>query len=262
MHELIGGKMKFLILLGLILSTSVSFAAIKPGAYTGASNYTTGSESNKKTYSKKREITIHVQLASAATDLAYGLIVDGGRASLYRIEELPDGNQLWLQLFQGQNGVLKVDDNAEPDFTATTFTDGKRTRLVLKPTAQRIRCGESTLDVSLTNQSAWKALPQQPMAFKSKDGSLSAYNVTNFKGTLNLNGQSFTGVLILNEVLPRVATLRRTIIDQKSISGYRQDRNIYGFVTNIGARANNLLFLGLPAGVRQCSYETQYLGQE
>ena len=252
----------FNILLGLLLVSGSAYAAIQPGTYTGKSSYTVGNEKSKKTRTKAKDVTVHIQLAGAATDLAYALVLDDNRGAFYRIEELPDGNQLWLQLYQGQNGVLKVDDSAEPDFTGSMFSDGRSARLVLRPTYQRVRCSESSIDVTLSKGLQWKGLPTAPLAFKSKDGTLASYNVTNFKGTLNLNGQSYSGVLVLNEVLPGVATLRRTVIDQKSISGYRQDRNIYGFVTNLVGRSDNLLFLGLPAGVKQCSYETQILGQD
>lgn len=201
----------------------------------------------------------------------YGLFIvkppAGGalaRVSIYKIEELENGVQYWLQVIQTRDHLLSVSPSQDPVFVGRMFrSPGKHPRLELVPQELGKKLGfGKKIDAWQHRGKVWSYFQPRMMEFVEPNtfqkisiditrNSISDSNVTEL--------QSVAGA---GYMLPGMALVRQMAVDLEAIDGVSLDRKIQGVLgviyerdqkdeKKVARRRFRLLYISLPAGVQE-----------
>lgn len=224
-----------------ILGTFSAKAAITSGAYS----------------SRDTKVLIQAQ-PPTNPDTIYGLILneDTHRGALYRIEELADGTQAWIHLYQGANKILMSNADEAPSYKGLVQSDGS---LQLTATSGSSSCqGAAQIVVNPERDISWQDFTND--TFPNGDNSSKlVLQAGQFAGSLIFSDASFTGSFALSKLAPGLASVRMQVLDASSISGWSLSRDMLGVVVetqNAGGFFSSsykaLTILKLPLNQRNC----------
>jgi len=243
--------MKNIILTTMIILSSLSAnAALQSGFYSGELD--SGA-------AEKTSVKVFVQ--SQNQDTAYGLILtkgDNSRGALYYIEELPDGTQSWIHLYQG-GGVLRSNADKQSTFKGMPIS-ARDLRLV--PADKSSLCQGKVREIHLTKDSgpAWQDF--QEMQFTSGERNSNAVlKGLQLMGSLMFEDASFSGTFSLGKIASGLASLRAQVLSPDSLSGWALSREMLGIAVMLkdnsggffgGSEVNKLTVIKLPVNQENC----------
>jgi hypothetical protein len=191
---------------------------------------------------KSGDVDVYIQ---SSADVAFGLILfqeDGnerGQGGFYRIEELPDGTQAWIHLYQGEGGFLRTNPDELPALKGIYTANTNDPKLRLIPAEGSALCQNEFREILVEPKSGddeWREFPTQDLVFprgeRGSKGTLTGGKL--FTGSLIFEGSSHSaGTFILGPQAPGVATIRAQVMDPQSLSGWSLSRNLLGVAASI-----------------------------
>lgn len=156
------------------------------------------------------------------TTTAYGLMVRADQtASLYRIEELADGTQAWVELFQTSDNLLASDDNQSATFSGQIVRRDGDTYLTLSPTdfGEKLGCTE-IIEAKASDRQRWAEFPKGSGRLDSRKSGVVDYvpgRLTNAR--IDLDGATLTGEYTLESLFDGAALVRSQTLDAEAESG-------------------------------------------
>lgn len=232
------------ILLGMLtaLCPIASNATIVTGHYKGKLTQSNVSKALKV------QVFIHASPVAGENDSGYGLIFyndvnQSPRAGVFRIEELPDGTQAWIRLYQDKGNYLRTNASQTPALRATLTQEESKLRLRIAPAEGSELCqSEFTKIVAEPGTDAgWIEFPTRgfylPEGYNESKGTLSSEK---FQGTLVFKDSSHEGSFALSKLAGGLALLRAQVMDPQSISGWSLSRSLVGVIIPVEQKVRYL----------------------
>jgi hypothetical protein len=160
----------------------------------------------------------------------------GGKAQLFRVDEVSEDTHSWMQMFQSADGRLVFGDDAT--YSGMTFVNDGHARLVLSIAdyGAQIGCDERIEVESKSSDYDWEDLPT---AAHKVDGGGSAGGLIDsrkFNGHFTLDGKMYDGTYELEPIFAGAALLHREATTDKSVDGHKIDKEISAVVVAIRHR--------------------------
>ncbi|MEK6705274.1 MAG: hypothetical protein AABZ06_05755 [Bdellovibrionota bacterium] len=239
--------------LGLILSSTAS-AEIKDGYF---------SVKEKDLKGKKTEARVFIK-TSGERNSAYGLILHAnGTGALFRVEELPDGTQAWLPIFQKSGHFLGVNEDQAPALKGSVSTVSGRASIRLVPTQNSVCKDIVEIEGKESGQQSLGLLPDKEIKLSGERGSKGLLTSHQYQGSLVFDTASHEGSFSLNQIAPGLATLRARVIDSESINGWSVSRDVLGLSVMIhkkgcllSSAGNELVVVNTPEAKESCAQNT------
>ena len=186
----------------------------------------------------RREVQVFIQSEKEADgeNSTFGLILDLDHHSIgaiFRIEELPDGTQSWIHLYQGEGHYLTSNTSESAALKGVTETIDRTPYLKLVPAEGNPLCGDlRDILVETVNgdRQKWLPFPQDGEInfFSEERRSHGVLKNGQFTGDLVFNASSHDGTFALGNVAPEISTLRAKVLSPKTISGWSLAPNLLG----------------------------------
>jgi len=241
----------------MILSISVisalsAQAAIRSGTYKGELKSINGNEDG--------EVTVLIQAKPPTDpDVIYGVILNKKEqsGSIYRIEELADATQAWINLYQGKNNILVTNPNQVATLKATISFDGSL-RLVPNDTSSICANTISKIEVKPSEETAWQDFSDNSFP-NGTNGSKLELQQGQLSGSLVFSNASYSGSFALSKLAEGMASVRARVLSPNSLSGWALSREILGIAIAVKSRGGfwdseyqALNFVKLPVNQEQC----------
>lgn len=263
----------------LVMSLGLSTLAIGPAP--ARAEIKTESFSGKILLQENRKSNVRVFIrtnplkeGAAGVDAAFGLILftdgsDRDRGGLFRIEELPDGTQSWIRLYQGGGQYVRANTEQTPALkgVVTQLDQGSRLRLV--PAEGSKLCqgqGEGrfrAISVESDSDEDWIEFPSRDLQFSEGDrGSRGTLKNGGFSGTLVFEDSAHEGSFAFGSLGSGLSVVRAQKLDPQSISGWSLSREILGVAAALsfrgifGGRGIELVLIQLPLNEENCTDTT------
>jgi len=175
--------------------------------------------------------------------VSYGLIMNLGgfldtktiSASVFRIEELPDGSQAWIRVSEKQSGLIGSNENQEALYNVSLVKDGCTKTLNFVPTDYAVSLGcKMELVAKKRNGQSWKTLPTDGEIFVRSEGrQKTTVSATQINGRYYVSDQLKNGSANVSEVIPNVGVIRSESLNSESEDGRSMDRQITAMITII-----------------------------
>lgn len=240
-------KISYLVIALLLIPLFLQ-AELKSGYFEGKTKLSHQQEDEEEDI----EIFIHVTEEDPA--FAFGLLIlkGEGEASVYRIEELEDGTQSWITLFQSDDHYLRVKDDFLPSFKGYG-TRHEKGRLLLRLVAQGSAFrGIKEIHAKQVYKKEWLALSDPKVGpsieFTGEDDEKESHGVLegkNFRGVLTFNNRSLEGNFSLTAITSHLAAVRSQVLNPENLSGWSQARETLGVTALIFHKGKKGRFLGL-----------------
>lgn len=184
-----------------------------------------------------RDVRIFIRThGTGNAQTTYGLIVeDDDGASVFRIEELDDGTQAWVQLFQASNFILSADISQEATYSGVTFkTRFGGDRLRLTPTAfgRKVGCSREYI-VKPKGGLIWQSPPKKDLRVTGSSDSELQVKPISMMGNFKLDGVSYNGTFSLKELVPGISLLRAKGLNAESADGKAMEKEITAVVATV-----------------------------
>jgi len=218
---------------------------------------------------------VHIQRVVQKTsygneDMLYGLILRRDKkrsASLFRIEELGDGTQAWIQLVQTKDNLLSATGALDATYIAR-FED--RGRIRLSPTSFGEKEGCEDIVAKHSNRRIWRAIPKKGIAVDNSDGVLTQRS---FHGSFSIDGVMYNGPFTLTELIPGAYVLRAQVYDAEAADGKELKKSITAIVVTVYQKKKfifdswmrdkyELHFIRLKPGIATCTFSDHRYEQE
>lgn len=249
-------KISYLVI-ALLLIPLFSQAELKSGYFEGKAVLSNQDEEQEEEQ-EDEDVQIFVNVTEEDPAFAFGLIIlKGEKASAYRIEELEDGTQSWIALFQSGDHYLRVKDDFLPLFKGYGTRNEKK-RLTLRLVTQGASSafgGIKEIHAKQVYKKEWLAFSDPkvgfPMEFtdveKESHGVLDrSQHLSHFRGLLAFDGGvSLEGNFSLTAGTPYLAAVRSQVLNPENLSGWSQAREMLGVAALIFHKGKKGRFLGL-----------------
>jgi hypothetical protein len=251
------GMLAGLVVIGSPIQAQAATREIEPrlpGYYTGHFIQSNGDKQDAKLWIK--------QVAQADRSITtYGLILRGddgkGGAQMFRVDDLGDGKQMWMQLFQSQDGLLQFGSDATYD--GTLFWRDQVAHLSLTVTAfgAQIGCTE-TVEFESESGPGWAEFPGWSKKIDGADHSKGEIDPTHFNGRVVIDGKAYEGSYTLQRIFPGTALMHLVSVSQDSVDGHEVKKEITAVVAiiyhhrAIFADTNEFDFIRLEPGQEIC----------
>lgn len=250
-------KISYLVI-ALLLIPLFSQAELKSGYFEGKATLSNQDEEQEEQEDKDEDVQIFVNVTEEDPAFAFGLLIlKGEKASAYRIEELEDGTQSWIALFQAGDHYLRVKDDFLPLFKGYGTRNEKK-RLILRLVTQGASSafgGIKEIHAKQVYKKEWLALSDPkvkfPMEFTCNDDKEShgvldrSQHLSHFRGLLAFDSISLEGNFSLTAVTPYLAAVRSQVLNPENLSGWSQAREMLGVSALIFHKGKKGRFLGL-----------------
>ena len=208
----------------------------------------------------------------AGADASFGLIFfqeveqERTHGGFFRIEELPDGTQSWIRLYQGREGVLRSNSEQKPVLKGiyTTISGSKKLRLIPAEGSSLCKSEFNEIEVEPADDEQWQEFQATDISFpRGEHGSRGQLKGNQlFSGSLIFLKTSHDGAFVLGQFAPGLVTLRPQILDPQSLSGWALGRDLVGVGALIYQSRNSrykLMAIELSANQERCLDQTTWL---
>jgi hypothetical protein len=225
----------WVVALGVILPGASSQAAAThaviphlPGYYEGHFVRSNGDRENAKLWIQ--EVT---QTDGAVT--RYGLVLrdDGkGGAQMFRVDDLGDGKQMWMQLFQSQDGLVQFGQDATYD--GTLFWQDRVAHISLAVTSfgASIGCAE-TVELESKDGPGWVDFPVSGKKIDGPNKSKGEIDPAHFNGRVVIDGKAYQGSYTIQRIFPGTALLHLVSVSRDAVDGHEVKKEITAVVALI-----------------------------
>lgn len=237
-------KRSILVLMSFLVFAGTALAQVPEGYFAG--KFTASGRSvrvfTRTVVTKVRLMdpkTNKVTLQSIATN--YGLIIRpyDNTAALFRIEELDDGTQSWVELFQSRDYLPTVDINQQPTYAGQVLGNNLL-RLTPNKFGRDLGC-DDIIEARRSKAVSWESLPKDYLSVRGKHSKLEVWSGA-ASGTFVVNGYTYSGDYSLEPLFAGVGLLRGQTLDAESTNGKAVDKEITAFVVATKHRKSKYVF--------------------
>lgn len=247
-----------------VLSLEASAGAIKDGFYSG--KFSGGSRAG--VYIKRvLQKTVYGQ-----EEVIYGLMLTkahGGSGALYRVEELEDGTQAWIELVQTSDNVLSTGDTMEAAYIASTEDGGRKIRLSPTAYGQKLGCNKE-FSGKRSSKQVWAAIPASGIDVDHSDAVISSKSLT---GSFTIDGVRYNGPFSLTKLIDGAYLIRAQVYDAEASDGRELKKEISALVVSVYVEKKfifdgwkddkyELHFIRLQPGTATCLFADHKYSQE
>ena len=176
------------------------------------------------------------------TTTNYGLIIRKGQtASFFRIEELEDGTQAWVELFQTADNLLASEPTQSATYEGRMVVRNSNQYLTLSPTpfGKTLGCNE-IIEARPSDQLSWVSFPKTGDHYTSSHGKFD-YTYGHINGRFDLDGSQYNGDFTLEPLTLGAALLRSRTLDSEAESGHSLQKEFTALVISIKHKDRELL---------------------
>ena len=182
---------------------------------------------------------------------------DGRSGQLFRIDELADGTQMWMQLFQSSGGMLQFGSDAT--YSGTSFVDGKIPHLMLAVTefGEKIGCTER-VEVHSASGPSWIEIPNVGHKIEGSHDAKGLIDSHKFTGRFLIDGKAINGTYELAPIFPGAMLMHRVTVSRDAVDGHEVKQEVTALVAVIYHKRcilsnyDEYEFVSLPAGSEMC----------